>query len=81
MANRPSGSSSDSTMRAIVPTSLRTSPPPTSLPRSISTTPNSRSPSRQSRSNWRYRSSNTWSGRIIDGTSTDPSGNIGSTAI
>ena len=34
-------------MRAIVPTSNRTSPPPTSLPRSMRTTPNSPSPSRQ----------------------------------
>ena len=43
MAHRPSGSSTASTMRATVPTSVRTSSPPTSLPRSISTTPNSRS--------------------------------------
>ena len=41
-AQRPSGSSAASTMRATVPTSVRTSSPPTSLPRSISTTPNSR---------------------------------------
>ena len=45
---RPSGSSADSTMRATVPTSKRTSPPPTSEPRSMSTTPNRPSPARQS---------------------------------
>ena len=39
--NRPSGSSAASTIRATVPTSRRTSSPPTSLPRSMSTTPNS----------------------------------------
>ena len=49
---RPTSRSSDrpasraaSTMRATVPTSKRASPPPTSLPRSISTTPNRPSPS------------------------------------
>ena len=35
--------------RATVPTFVRTSPPPTSLPRSMSTTPNSGTPARQSR--------------------------------
>ncbi len=43
-ANRPSGSSAACTTCATVATSKRASPPPTSLPRSMSTTPNSRSP-------------------------------------
>jgi hypothetical protein len=47
-ADRPSGRAATSTMRATVATSRRTSPPPISLPRSISTTPNSGSPARQS---------------------------------
>jgi len=40
-ANRPSANSAARTTRATVPTSKRVSPPPTSLPRSMSTTPNS----------------------------------------
>ena len=44
-AHRPSGSSAASTMWARVPIAKRASPPPTSLPRSMSVTPNSRSPS------------------------------------
>ena len=48
-AKRPSGSSAASTICATVPTEKRTSPPPTSLPRSMSTTPKRRSPARQSR--------------------------------
>ena len=47
IAHRPSSNRLASTMRATVPTPVRASPPPTSLPRSMSTTPNSGSPARQ----------------------------------
>ena len=40
-SKRPSPSGITRTMRATVPIDVRTSPPPTSLPRSMSTTPNS----------------------------------------
>src|SRR5687768_14470873 len=64
-------------MRATVPVSKRASPPPTSWPRSMSTTPNSRSPARQRSVSVRYRGSNTWSGSTANGKRTLPKGNIG----
>ena len=62
-AERPSGKRSTCTILATVPTSVRTSPPPTSLPRSMRTTPNSPSPASQSSTSARYRGSNTCSGQ------------------
>src|SRR5207253_1307625 len=55
--------------------------PPTSLPRSMRTTPSSPSPSTQRRASTRYRGSNTWRGRTIVGKSTVPSGNMGSSLM
>src|SRR5215212_8866819 len=64
-------------MCATVPTVKRWSPPPTSNPRSMSTTPKRPSPRRHVSASWRYRSSKRWSGRAAWGNSTVPRGNIG----
>ena len=67
---------------ASVPVSNRCSPPPTSCPRSISTTPKAAwSALSSSASMIRYRSSKIRSRSGMYGNSTEPSGNIGSTAI
>ena len=77
-SKRPSPSGITRTMRATVPIDVRTSPPPTSLPRSMSTTPNSgTSAARQSSTSWRYRGSKTLSGSSSPGSTTLPRGNIG----
>src|SRR4051794_35688084 len=75
--NWPSGLRAACTIWATVPTWKRASPPPTSLPRSMSTTPNRASWSRQCTTIARYRGSNTRSGKTPCGNSTVPNGNIG----
>jgi hypothetical protein len=75
-AHRPSTKGDASWMRASVPITTRWSPPPTSEPREMRTTPNVPSKLRQSLIIWRYRGSKTWSGSVAPGKRTVPSGNI-----
>jgi hypothetical protein len=66
---------------AIVPMFMRFSPPPTSGPREIRTTPNSGvSAPKRSPSSFRYRSSKIRKGKGMPGIKTVERGNIGITA-
>ena len=78
---RPSSRREASSIWASVPTSVRSSPPPTSGPREISTTPNSRVPAKQSSTRARYRDSKTCKGRTPLGKRTVCNGNIASRSV